>query len=90
MVTKLLPFIAELKTINAHVFFELLFYKKQIHSYPITILHSAEFIVEVIDMEVQLLDVRTPREYESEHIKGALNIDWFQPFKFKITVEKLN
>ena len=41
-------------------------------------------------MEVQLVDVRTPREYDSEHIKGVLNIDWFQPFKFKRAVEKLD
>jgi rhodanese-related sulfurtransferase len=66
------------------------FRKKQSQSFPISILPCAEFLEAVIDKEVQLIDVRTPREYDSEHIKGAVNIDWFQPFKFKSVIEKFD
>ncbi len=42
-----------------------------------------------ISKKVQLIDVRTPREYASGHIKGAKNIDFFSP-KFKEACESLN
>jgi len=31
----------------------------------------------VVDKDVQLVDVRTSREYQSGHIDGAMNVDFF-------------
>jgi len=38
---------------------------------------------------VQLVDVRTPQEWNSGHIAGAMHIDWFSD-DFKARVSKLN
>ncbi len=35
-----------------------------------------EFEQAIADPDVQLVDVRTPEEYEQGHIVGAMNIDW--------------
>ncbi len=37
----------------------------------------------------QLVDIRTPREYQMGHIKGALNVNFYDP-AFKENLEKLN
>lgn len=37
---------------------------------------------------ISLLDIRTPKEFQSGHIKGAINIDWYKR-TFKEKVEKL-
>ncbi|MGB3150561.1 MAG: rhodanese-like domain-containing protein [Maribacter sp.] len=71
-------------------FFDFLFGKNESSPNNIQLLQSNEFLIAVLDKQVQLIDVRTPKEYNSEHIKGALNVDWFQPFKFKKSIRKLN
>lgn len=38
---------------------------------------------------VQLVDVRTPQEWTSGHIEGALHIDWFAD-DFKARIDKLD
>ena len=40
--------------------------------------------------KVQLVDVRTAREYRSGHIKNALNIDFFDAANFSKSFEKLD
>lgn len=44
----------------------------------------------VIGNNVQLVDVRTPKEYNSGKIEGAINIDYFDKDNFKAAFEKLN
>ena len=39
---------------------------------------------------VQLLDVRTDKEYESKHIKNSIQVDWNNPTVFESTTSKLN
>ncbi|MBS1549647.1 MAG: thioredoxin fold domain-containing protein [Bacteroidetes bacterium] len=38
---------------------------------------------------LQILDVRTPKEFEEGHLKGALNMDWTQP-AFKKEIAQLD
>ena len=71
-------------------FFSSFFSKDRQRPSNVEILTCTAFLDAVFDESVQLIDVRTPREYDGEHIKGAVNVDWFQPFKFKRSIRKLN
>lgn len=42
-----------------------------------TILNSAAFKDSISQKKVQLIDVRTPQEYQDGHIRDAVNIDFF-------------
>lgn len=42
-----------------------------------------------INRNIQLVDVRTPKEYKEEHIGNAMNID-FNDTDFEANVQKLN
>ncbi|WP_438961616.1 rhodanese-like domain-containing protein [Nonlabens sp.] len=55
----------------------------------ITVLDKAEF-KNAIAHKVQLVDVRTPNEYASGHIKNAINIDFFNQTAFVKAFEKLD
>ena len=44
----------------------------------------------VIGNPVQLVDVRTPQEYNSGKIEGAINIDYFNKDNFNAAFDKLN
>ena len=44
----------------------------------------------VIGNQVQLVDVRTPKEYNSGKIEVAINIDYFDKDNFNAAFEKLN
>lgn len=44
----------------------------------------------VIGNNVQLVDVRTPEEYNAGKIEGAINIDYFDQDNFEAAFEKLN
>lgn len=35
-----------------------------------------EFAQYIKQKDIQLLDVRTPEEYDAEHLAGAVNVDW--------------
>ncbi len=48
------------------------------------------FKTEVIGKDVQLLDVRTEREYNQGHIDDAINIDILHLYTFKKEVKKLD
>ncbi|MCB0382615.1 MAG: rhodanese-like domain-containing protein [Psychroserpens sp.] len=55
----------------------------------ITVLSPNEFQNHVEGKKVQLIDVRTPNEFKSGHIKGAKNIDFFSG-RFNVEFNKLN
>ena len=54
------------------------------------LLDVSEFKDAVINKDVQLVDVRTTKEYRSGHIGRAINIDFFHSKKFKEAFEKLD
>lgn len=43
----------------------------------IVLLSPVDFKFQVENKEVQLIDVRTPNEFQENHIKDALNIDFY-------------
>ncbi len=53
-------------------------------------LDGATFKNHISGKKVQLVDVRTPMEFKSEHIKGSKNIDYYNKTKFYTEIEKLN
>lgn len=55
----------------------------------IKVLSSNEFKSKIENKKVQLIDVRTPREFKSGHIKGAKNIDAFSAY-FNTEFNKLS
>lgn len=55
----------------------------------ITVLSSEEYKAQVENKKVQLIDVRTPNEFNSGHIKGAKNIDFYSG-KFNVEFSKLD
>ena len=55
----------------------------------IKLLTSAEFKSQTENKKVQLIDVRTPKEYKSGHISGSKNIDFFSG-KFIVEFNKLD
>ncbi len=44
----------------------------------------------VVGRDVQLVDVRTKKEFDSGKIEGAINIDYFEKDNFITAFEKLN
>lgn len=56
----------------------------------IVILNKHQYAEAIASKKVQLVDVRTPSEYNSGHIKKAINIDFFNASNFQISFEKLD
>ena len=56
----------------------------------VEILDVADFKSATAKKDVQLIDVRTPREYHSGHISDALNMDVFQQSTFRTTANELD
>lgn len=56
----------------------------------IEILSPQEFKSQITKKNIQLVDVRTSREFNGGHIKGARNIDVFQQAAFEMQFGKLN
>jgi rhodanese-related sulfurtransferase len=54
------------------------------------VLTTAQFKEAISKGKVQLIDVRTAKEFNSGHIKGAKNIDFFNSNTFTAAFEKLN
>ncbi|WP_299102863.1 rhodanese-like domain-containing protein [uncultured Winogradskyella sp.] len=51
---------------------------------------TAEEMQSILELEdVQLVDVRTPKEYEESHIANSQNIDFMSP-TFDVDITKLN
>ena len=42
---------------------------------------AKEFANRIMGKKVVLIDVRTPKEYASGHIKGAMNVEWGNGFR---------
>ncbi|MCK0129990.1 rhodanese-like domain-containing protein [Flavobacteriaceae bacterium F08102] len=56
----------------------------------ITLLDVATFKDSTQYKNVQLVDVRTAKEFNAGNIKGSVNIDYYQQDTFKTSVEKLD
>lgn len=54
------------------------------------ILDPQEYKEAILGGDTQLIDVRTPREYQSGYIANAINIDIFRPGYFRSEVHKLD
>lgn len=54
------------------------------------ILDIASYKNEVVNKEVQLVDVRTPEEYQKGHIEHAININFFEKESFFEKFNKLD
>lgn len=79
----------KLNSIYIMSFFSSLFGSSTSKSDVIKLLSSEEFKTQVENKKVQLVDVRTSKEFNGGHIKGAKNIDFFSG-KFKAEFDKLN
>ncbi len=55
----------------------------------IKVLTPEEFKTQISKKKIQLIDVRTAREFSSSHIKGAKNIDFYSG-QFATEFNKLN
>jgi rhodanese-related sulfurtransferase len=53
-------------------------------------INASEFELKLKDSKVQVLDVRTPGEYQSAHIKNALQADWLDQKQFQERTQHLN
>lgn len=69
--------------------FSSLFGAKAQQNDNIKILDAQTFKDSISNKKVQLIDVRTPDEYNSGHIKDAKNIDFFSA-KFDVEFNKLD
>lgn len=56
----------------------------------IEILNQVDFAAAIAGKKVQLIDVRTPNEYGSGHIKNAVNVDFFNAAGFEGYCEKMS
>lgn len=70
--------------------FKTLFGSRLEQSDKFKILEVSEFKKAIKDPKVQLVDVRTAREYKKWHIGKAINIDFFNKVNFQKSFEKLN
>ena len=71
-------------------FLSTLFGTKKESSDKIEILDRTSYADAIMVDEVQLVDVRTSREYKGGHIKNAVNIDFFKTANFMKSFEKLD
>ncbi len=69
--------------------FSSIFGSKPAQSNAVKVLTPTDFKEQTESKTVQLIDVRTPDEFNSGHINGAKNIDFFSG-KFNVDFEKLN
>lgn len=56
----------------------------------IVVIDGETMKTEVIGKDVQLIDVRTPKEYNAGHIDDAINIDFLSGDNFSGTMNKLD
>jgi rhodanese-related sulfurtransferase len=55
-----------------------------------TLLETPEFKKQINSERIQLLDVRTPAEYQSGHIEGAFLVNVLNKLQFIETIKKLD
>ncbi len=56
----------------------------------VTVLNKVDFGQAIKKGKVQLVDVRTAKEFKAGHIKGAKNFDFFSSGQFKSGMESLD
>ncbi|MDO6472501.1 rhodanese-like domain-containing protein [Maribacter sp. 1_MG-2023] len=71
-------------------FLSTLFGKKEETAGNITILNKNEYATQIVANNIKPFDVRTPSEYNSGHIKNAINVDFFNGGNFNAYFEKVN
>ncbi|WP_299532732.1 rhodanese-like domain-containing protein [Ulvibacterium sp.] len=64
-------------------FLNILFGVPKKHKDKIEILDARAYAQAISDTKVQLVDVRSPVEYQNGHIKNAVNIDFFDSVNFE-------
>jgi len=70
--------------------FKSLFRTQKHQSDKFELLGVKEYKDAVINKDVQLVDVRTAREYRSGHLGNAINIDFYKSKHFIESFERLN
>ena len=65
-----------------------LFGKKELHK-SIHLLSPEEFKAQIKNKKIQLIDVRTLKEFNQGHLKNAININFFSG-KFNVEFDSLN
>ncbi|WP_339629941.1 rhodanese-like domain-containing protein [uncultured Maribacter sp.] len=71
-------------------FLDAIFGKKKETLGLIAILNKNEYATAIVTNKIKPIDVRTASEFNSGHIKNAINIDFFNPNNFKNYFEKLD
>ncbi|WP_027067550.1 rhodanese-like domain-containing protein [Maribacter sp. Hel_I_7] len=71
-------------------FLSTLFGKKKETTGNITILIKTEYATQIITNDIKPFDVRTASEFNSGHIKKAINVDVFNAGNFNKYFEKLD
>ena len=66
------------------------FFGKTEASDKVRVLSKVDYAQAIKGGNVQLVDVRTAREFRSGHIKGAKNIDFFSLGSFNASFEKMD
>jgi len=70
--------------------FKTLFGSKAEQSDKFEVLEVSKYKEAITDPKVQLVDVRTAKEYKRWHIGKAINIDFFDKVDFQKSFEKLH
>jgi rhodanese-related sulfurtransferase len=71
-------------------FFKSFFSPHKQQSEKFEVLGVTDYKAAVINKDVQLVDVRTPREYRSGHLGNAINIDFYKNKQFVEAFETMN
>lgn len=71
-------------------FIKSLFRSGSVTTNQIEVLDPETYKKRIGEKEVQLVDVRTPKEYKSGHLAKAVNIDFFHHGSFRTSFEKFN
>lgn len=71
-------------------FLSTLFGKKVETTGNITILNKTEYATQIITNDIKPFDVRTASEFNSGHIKKAINVDFFKGGNFNNYFEKID
>ncbi len=69
-------------------FLKSLFGSGSVTSNQIEVLDKETYKKRIAEKDVQLVDVRTPREYKNGHLAKAVNIDFFHHGSFRTSFEK--
>lgn len=69
-------------------FFKTIFGSKSGTSDKIEVLDKETYKKRIAEKDVQLVDVRTPKEYKNGHLAKAVNIDFFHHGSFRTSFEK--